>query len=420
LKKVEQQEISELEYAQLKQWDLVWLAHEKDSRTLAALQGIYYLLSNPDLKYLEFEPDFGAAGYSPFNRLFEDPMSLRDIMKIARNFFKLRSTQDKSLKTIIKGITEEAASETANFEVEIAPGSMTQIGFKRKNITAIKQSALLSSRQGKVIYWTSKHYANVKADIYQTIKAAISDGSFCREPLNIRIFERHFRYPIYQSKQCYNIILVLDVSNSVKWILNFMEQIIGVLTASASAAKDKLGLIVFNEDRAQIMHYPTINVRHVVGTVNTLAPQGKTPLAEGLNLALQTLEQSRFQVTGMTNAIVLLSDCFPEPITGEHEDQIDEPVCQRILRVCDKIAEAKMKFMVISPYVRGIKNYDKHLGYRLGNLAAERGKGKFLKLMGDARHSMLEDKSRFEVSEQVMKNFSKEVNSFRSDGAFDM
>lgn len=193
-----------------------------------------------------------------------------------------------------------------------------------------------------------------------------------------------------------------------------MEKIISMLTAQASVSKDKLGLIVFQDDRAQIIHYPTSNIRHVIGTINTLTPKGKTPLSGGIKLALQTLEHSRFQVTGMSNAIVLLSDCFPEPITGEYEDQLDEPACQDILNVCDKIAAAKIKFLVINPGINGIKGYQKHLGYRLGKLAAERADGSFLDLMADINRTGDPNARDYVFSEKMMSQFMREINDFRT------
>jgi len=195
--------------------------------------------------------------------------------------------------------------------------------------------------------------------------------------------------------------------------MNFIEKIIAMLTAQASASKDKMGLIVFQDDRAQIMHYPTINVRHVIGTINTLAPKGKTPLADGIKLAMQTLEQSRFQVTGMSNAIVLLSDCFPEPITGEYEDLIDEPVCQALLHQSEKIAPTNIKFLIINPSLSSIKDYEKHLGYRLGTLAAERAKGQFLNLKADVSRSRDPNRNEYVFSEQMLNKFMQEISELR-------
>ena len=197
-----------------------------------------------------------------------------------------------------------------------------------------------------------------------------------------------------------------------------MEKIISMLTAQASAAKDKLGLIVFQDDRAQILHYPTINVRHVIGSINTLSPKGKTPLASGLKTALQTLQQSRFQVAGMSNAIVLLSDCFPEPITGEYKDQLDEPAAQAILHECDKIAAADIKFLIISPTIQGIKNYEKHLGFRLGKLAAKRACGQHLSLMASLKGSRYSNEMEYELSQQMMQKFMEGISEFRSIAEF--
>lgn len=412
-KKVQQKELSTKELSLLKRWEKAWADYEDQPETLEALQGIFYLLSNPDIKNLLFEADPLIQNQSAINRLFADPISLRQAVKIVLDFVKLRFSEEPVLQSMTKGITLPSTEAATTFDVQLASQEIGKIGFKRKKITDFKHTSMSNLTPGPVAYWTSNHYLNATPNIYQTIKAAISSGSFSHKPFRINIQDSHFRYPIYQTKENFNIMLVLDISNSVKWIMNFIEKIIAMLTAQASASKDKMGLIVFQDDRAQILHYPTINVRHVIGTINTLAPKGKTPLADGIKLAMQTLEQSRFQVTGMSNAIVLLSDCFPEPITGEYEDLIDEPVCQALLHQSEKIASTNIKFLIINPSLSSIKDYEKHLGYRLGTLAAERAKGQFLNLKADVIRSNDPNRNEYVFSDQMLNKFMQEISELR-------
>lgn len=417
LKQVQHQELTAEELERLKYWDDIWEFFEKQPETLETLQGIYALYSNPDYQFIEFEADTTAKALSPFNRLFADRLSLREVIAIAYSFVKSKVVAEPEAKTQIKGVAKDDKQSATTFDVQLATQEIGKIGFKRKKITNFKHGAGMAHATGPVVSWSANRHYNTRLAIYQTVRAAICDGAFSRKPFGIQISDRHFRYPVYQSRQSFNIMLVLDVSNSVRWILKYIEKIITMLTAQASAAKDKLGLIVFQEDRAQIMHYPTCNIRHVIGTINTLAPKGKTPLADGIKLALQTLEHSRFQVTGMSNAIVLLSDCFPEPITGEYEDQLEEPVCQDILSVCDRIAAAKIKFLIINPGINGAKGYQKHLGYRLGTLAAERAEGSFLNLMADINRASDPNARDYVFSEKMMHKFMQEISEFRTGGS---
>ena len=416
IKQIQHKELTAAEVALLKSWDKVWQYYEKRPETLEVLQGIYSLLSNPDYKYIEFGVDFSASAPSPFNRLFADPMSLKEVVTIALNYVRNKLVNDPKVETVVKGMGGQSTDSNTTFDVHLTSHEIGKIGFKRKKITNFMHGAGMAHANGPVVSWSANRHYNERLAIYQTVRAAICDGAFSRKPFGIQISDRHFRYPVHQSKQSFNIMLVLDASNSVRWILKYIEKIITMLTAQASAAKDKLGLIVFQEDRAQIMHYPTCNIRHVIGTINTLAPKGKTPLADGIKLALQTLEHSRFQVTGMSNAIVLLSDCFPEPITGEYEDQLEEPACQDILSVCDRIASAKIKFLIINPGINGTKGYQKHLGYRLGTLAAERAEGSFLNLMADIKRTRDPNDRDYVFSEQMMNQFMRGISDFRTGG----
>jgi Mg-chelatase subunit ChlD len=407
-----------LELILLKRNEKLWLEYEKQPETLFALQGIFYLLSHPDLKNIEFEPNLTAPAMSPFNQLFMDPMSLKDVIKIVKNLVKNKLAEDDVVKTIIKGVTKQLKKPSSNFEVELKDNEFKKITFKRKKITSYKHGISDSSAGLPIVSWTSTAALNSMPHIYQTIKAAILDASFDRNPFHIHIKNRHFRYPVYQQKQNFNIMLVLDISNSVKWILKFMARIISMLTAQANASKDKLGLIIFNDDRAQIMHFPTTNIRHVIGTINTLAPSGASPLAEGMQLAMQTLEHSRFQVTGMSNAIVLLSDCFPEPITGEHKDPLDEPVCQQILHVCDKIAENKIKLLVLNPSLNNMTHYEQQIGYTLGKKAAERANGNFLNLVANVCGFTFSEEEKYVLPDQMLKKFVDEIGDFRMGSKF--
>jgi Mg-chelatase subunit ChlD len=383
------------------------------------LQGIFYLLSHPDLKNIEFEPQPLAFAQSPFNQLFMEPMSLREVLKIAKHFVKNRLFESDIVQTITKGVTGLTKDTESTFEVELKENQFRKIGFNRKKITSYRSGSLISTAGLPIVSWTGSHSLYSKPHLYQTIKAAVLDGSFESNPFHLHIKDRHFRYPVYQQKQNFNIMLVLDISSSVKWVLKFMAKIISMLTAQASVSKDKLGLIIFNDDRAQIMHYPTINVRHVIGTINTLTPAGTTPLAEGINLAMQTLEHSRFQVTGMSNAIVLLSDCFPEPITGEQKDPLDEPVCQQILHVCDKIAEHKIKLLVLNPSLSNMTNYEQQVGYRLGKLAAERANGNFLNLVANVTGSSFSNEENYVITDNMLKKFVDEIGEFRAGTRFE-
>jgi Mg-chelatase subunit ChlD len=390
----------------LKRWEKVWQDYENKPETILALQGIYYLLSHPDLKNIY---EFNILGVTD---IFSDPMSLKQVIQKVTKYVKNRHIED-SIKTITKGISKLTQESSSTFQVVLQDKEFNKITFKRKKITSYRKGIADAASGLPVVSWTSMRVLQGKLHIYQTVKAAILDGSFVINPFHIQIRNEHFRYPIFQQKQNFNIMLVLDISSSVKWILKFMEKIISLLTIQARASKDKLGLIIFNDDRAQIMHYPTTNIRHVIGTINTLAPKGKTPLADGLKLAMQTLEHSRFQVTGMSNAIVLLSDCFPEPITYEHKDPLDEPVCQQILHVCDKIAESKIKMLILNPSLNDIPHYEQMLGCKLGKKAAEHANGSFLNLRAEVSGSLFSKTDDYVLPDHMYKELMKEVGEFK-------
>jgi len=217
-KKVQQKELSTKELSLLKRWDDLWADYEDQPETLEALQGIFFLLSNPDIKNLLFESDPLIPNQSAINRLFADPISLRQAVKIVLDFVKLRFTEEPVLQSQTKGITLKTTEAGTTFDVQLASQEIGKIGFKRKKITDFKHTAMSNLTPGPVAYWTSNHYLNATPNIYQTIKAAISSGSFSRKPFKVNIQDKHFRYPIYQTKENFNIMLVLDIVMSQRLV----------------------------------------------------------------------------------------------------------------------------------------------------------------------------------------------------------
>ena len=150
LKQVQHQELTAEELERLKYWDDIWEFFEKQPETLETLQGIYALYSNPDYQFIEFEADTTAKALSPFNRLFADRLSLREVIAIAYSFVKSKFVEEPEAKTQIKGVAKDDKQSATTFDVQLATQEIGKIGFKRKKITNFIISIFYLSG-GKVI-----------------------------------------------------------------------------------------------------------------------------------------------------------------------------------------------------------------------------------------------------------------------------
>jgi len=204
-------------------------------------------------------------------------------------------------------------------------------------------------------------------------------------------------------------MLVLDTSKSISWVISHIEKIISYITSNVSNSRDKIGLITFNNDLAQIYHYPTLNVKQVIGTINEMEAKGKTPLGEGLNLALQVFSNEQYKIPGMKNLIILVSDCFPEPLEGGHKDLLDEPSYKLVLSASEKIRNEKLGFIIINPSEK--KDKDKW-NAKLIKKIIDITKAKYIEIHPKMKFNLLKGEKAF-IEEEKLTEFFIAVNEIK-------
>jgi len=112
-------------------------------------------------------------------------------------------------------------------------------------------------------------------------------------------------------KQTANLILfVVDAS----WSMAVAERmsaakgaVLSLLT-DAYQRRDKVGMIVFQKDRAQIVLPPTNSVELARRCLADIPIGGKTPLSAGLNLAYEVIKREELAHPDIQSLIILLTD----------------------------------------------------------------------------------------------------------------
>lgn len=319
----------------------------------ATLRYMVWLFGNPDAKMRIIGQLSGGAKATDMS-LFDQEVSARGFLKAIMS--RVRNRFDPELrdgdKPAFRGIhtKDTPRRDSTRFAIDEASLMQMRMNFAKRETTT-RQSAQHSMMpvRGRSIRVSENPAIGTPLAPVPTITTAIKHGHYSLKTHCFSVRRSDFRYPVYSRDVAYNIMLVLDVSSSIQWVLPHVEKIVSLLSANASQSRDKLGLITFKDDIAQVLHYPTMNIKQVIGTINTFEASGLTPLGDGLTLARQVLSKERFCIAGMKNMIMLISDCFPEPIEGGHENLLDEPCYQSVIRAAREIDDQHIRFLVLNP-----------------------------------------------------------------------
>lgn len=171
------------------------------------------------------------------------------------------------------------------------------------------------------------------------------------------------------------LLFVVDAS----WSMAVAERmsatkgaILSLLT-DAYQRRDRVGLVVFQKDRALTILPPTNSVTLAQRALADIPVGGKTPLSAGLQLALDTIHQDRLAHPDVQPMIILLTDGAGNVSMGHLPPQ------EEAHRIADQIREHKIRSVVVNmehaAFDQGLaRQLADHLGapcYTLHELRAE-------------------------------------------------
>lgn len=145
------------------------------------------------------------------------------------------------------------------------------------------------------------------------------------------------------------------------------------LLADAYQHRDRVGLVVFQKDRALTILPPTNSVQLAQQALADIPVGGKTPLSAGLNLAYDIFQKERNIHTDVLPLMILLTDGAGNVSMGNLPPQ------EEAHRVADRIRQAGIRSIVINmehaAFDQGLANaLAEHLGgpcYTLHELKAD-------------------------------------------------
>ncbi len=145
------------------------------------------------------------------------------------------------------------------------------------------------------------------------------------------------------------LVLLVDVSKSTWPFIEVFKEILQSLTAYFVRHNDRVGMISLQGLQARIFNHPTHNVRVVARGLGKLKFHGETPLADGLQKSLNMAKIERTKNPGSKCLVILLSDCYPEPVARGCDNLFEDPAYKESLNSASIYKKEDVTLLVINP-----------------------------------------------------------------------
>jgi Mg-chelatase subunit ChlD len=185
--------------------------------------------------------------------------------------------------------------------------------------------------------------------IPSTIIAAIArTGHTSKRP--IRITKDDLRESVFTGRTPLTIILVIDVSLSMKGSMEQVREFLERLENETRGSKDRTGIVAFKDSGAVEIQAPTTNWNKIYRALGRLRISGLTPLAEALKKSLDTIRRERMRNDDIEPLLILVSDFSPniplaQSVGPGHERYT--PV-QDLVRTARLVRKAKVRLAAVN------------------------------------------------------------------------
>lgn len=224
-----------------------------------------------------------------------------------------------------------------------------------------------------------------ECDVLPTVRAAIlARGGLPVVPVSAD-FWRRWEVSV---RPAVTSMLVVDASMSSQAYLQGLGDILTEVFAQFFDPLSKVGLIAITRGGAELVFTPTRNRRRVFGRVKDLVPGGNSPLADGLYLARRELSKSR-RTEGARNCFVMLvSDCYPEPVPPGRSDIYESEPYTRVRLEARALGSARMPVAILDPMNVSSEIAESLPGRRLARFVARASSGVLIPVPSEKiRHS---------------------------------
>jgi len=190
---------------------------------------------------------------------------------------------------------------------------VTSGGWIKKRVSSRAMGTLKSSdtlKHGRPVRFRIPVREVGNIHLPSTIMAAIARiGGRVKPP--IRIIRDDIRESVFTGKTPLTIILVVDVSLSMKGSMNEVRMFLERLERETRGSKDRTGIIAFKDSGAVEIQAPTTNWNKIYRGLGRLRISGLTPLAGALRKAMDTIRRERMRNDDIEPLVIIISDFSP-------------------------------------------------------------------------------------------------------------
>jgi len=211
-----------------------------------------------------------------------------------------------------------------------------------------------------------------------TLRAAApfqSQREEMRKNVAFAVRSSDFQKKIRVKKTANLVLFVVDASWSMA-VAERMQATKGAILSLLSDAyqrRDRVGLIVFQKDRASLVLPPTNSVQLAQRALVDIPVGGKTPLSAGLSMTLEVLKRERILHPDIQPLVILLTD------GAGNVSMTSLPPQEEAHQLCDVIAGHEFRCVVINMehaafdqgLAQGLANHLQSPCYTLSELKAE-------------------------------------------------
>ncbi len=173
-----------------------------------------------------------------------------------------------------------------------------------------RAEAVSATHRGRARGW--KIPVGKPSDIHfpATIRAAARNQRFRKKdpntalslrPEDVREKRRIYRAPM-------TMMFVLDLSESMLHSIDSIKEVMLKLHSDAYRYRDKVGIVTFKEMGAVVVQHPTTNLKLVANKLLRLRMSGFTPLAAGMQKALEVLKESKRRDLSTIPVMAIVTD----------------------------------------------------------------------------------------------------------------
>lgn len=166
------------------------------------------------------------------------------------------------------------------------------------------------SLEGRCVGYKSFNFKTKNIAFDATIRAAALNQTSKNSNLAVNITLDDLKEKILERKTGNTILFLIDSSGSmgVKRRMSTVKGSILSILLDTYQKRDKVGLVIFRDDDAELLMYPTSNFSYFKRLIDEFPTGGKTPLSKGLSLSYKVLLMDKNQNNEENQILVIITD----------------------------------------------------------------------------------------------------------------